>query len=473
MPSHLRASPRRVLSDTGPARTAPSAETLAAFRAVNDREVDQITLDVFYKPHTVSLLVCCIVGITCIAFFRHEYASPDYRSNVFAGLCSVLVFFLIISVLAFPNGPFIRPHPILWRMVFGLSVMYLLTVQFLIHQDYATVKSIIVWFDPRMANYSIDAEKEYGVDCNNVTLERLWSHFDWFAFGHYWGWGMKALIIRHYGICWSISVMWELTEMAFGHLLPNFYECWWDNLVLDVLLCNGLGIFTGMMVCRFFEMREHHWESFKNISTRTGRIKRALLQFTPESWSHTRWLDPSCSWMRLVAVSMFMVIWQVVELNTFFVKHIFPMPTEHPLCVARILLMGLMAAPATRQYYSYITDKQCKRLGSQAWVFLCITLSELVLNIKFGLEDLFSKTQMSMMILWIITCVAISCVGVFVSMAIYRRRIGDFILTVDEKDQVVKEASSHSNNHQMNNAESSSPYNTRSIRKRLVKTESD
>ena len=70
-------------------------------------------------------------------------------------------------------------------------------------------------------------------------------------------------------------------QMAFGHLLPNFYECWWDNLILDVLLCNGLGIFTGMMVCRFFEMREHHWESFKNISTRTGRIKRALLQFTP------------------------------------------------------------------------------------------------------------------------------------------------------------------------------------------------
>ena len=67
-----------------------------------------------------------------------------------------------------------------------------------------------------------------------------------------------------------------------------------------------------------------------------------------ESWSHTRWLDPSCSWMRLVSVSLFMVVWQVVELNTFFVKHIFPMPTEHPICVARILLMGLMAAPATR-----------------------------------------------------------------------------------------------------------------------------
>ena len=47
-----------------------------------------------------------------------------------------------------------------------------------------------------------------------------------------------------------------------------------------------------------------------------------------------------------------------------------------------------------RQYYSYITDKQCKRLGSQAWVFIAIALSELIMNIKFGL-DLFSQTQIS------------------------------------------------------------------------------
>ncbi len=84
--------------------------------------------------------------------------------------------------------------------------------------------------------------------------------------------------------------------MAFGHLLPNFYECWWDNLVLDVLVCNGLGIYFGMFVCQYFEMREHHWESFKNIGTRKGRVKRVLLQFTPESWTSARWMDPECSW---------------------------------------------------------------------------------------------------------------------------------------------------------------------------------
>jgi len=33
-----------------------------------------------------------------------------------------------------------------------------------------------------------------------------------------------------------------------------------------------------MQVCKFLEMREYHWESFKNINTRSGKLKRALLQ---------------------------------------------------------------------------------------------------------------------------------------------------------------------------------------------------
>ena len=74
---------------------------------------------------------------------------------------------------------------------------------------------------------------------------------------------------------------------------------------------------------------------------------------------------------------------------------------------------------ASRQYYSYITDKQCKRLGSQAWVFICISLSELILNIKFGL-DLFSHTQISKMILWIALNIIIASLGMLVSVYLYR-----------------------------------------------------
>jgi phosphatidylserine synthase 1 len=86
---------------------------------------------------------------------------------------------------------------------------------------------------------------------------------DIFAVGHFLGWAMKALLIRHWIICWYISIMWELTEVFFAHLLPNFQECWWDAWILDVLLCNGIGIAVGMLICKVLEMRIYYWESIK------------------------------------------------------------------------------------------------------------------------------------------------------------------------------------------------------------------
>ena len=125
--------------------------------------------------------------------------------------------------------------------------------------------------------------------------------------------------------------------------------------------------------------------------------------------------------MRFVAIFQFILLWQIVELNTFFVKHIFPMPAEHPICVFRILLTGLMAAPSTRQYYTYITDTRCKRLGSQAWVFICVAFSELILNLKFG-KDLFSQTQMSKMLIWLVVNLIIAFLGMLASMKFYKMK---------------------------------------------------
>ena len=112
---------------------------------------------------------------------------------------------------------------------------------------------------------------------------------------------------------------------------------------------------------------------------------------------------------------------KVVELNTFFIKHIWPMPAEHPISVLRILTTGLMAAPSTRQFYSYITDPQCKRLGTQCWVFIMITLSELILVMKFGVE-LFSQTQLGLMVVWVVLMVVVSCGGLLASTQLYRWR---------------------------------------------------
>lgn len=93
--------------------------------------------------------------------------------------------------------------------------------------------------------------QEYGVNCWDISLERVWSYIDVctpvglrlrtvnayyrdcpflsctvytqvFAAGHFFGWVIKAVLVRHYGILWTISVMWEITEVAFAHLLVQY-----------------------------------------------------------------------------------------------------------------------------------------------------------------------------------------------------------------------------------------------------------
>uniref|UniRef100_A0A1B0GJG7 Phosphatidylserine synthase n=1 Tax=Lutzomyia longipalpis TaxID=7200 RepID=A0A1B0GJG7_LUTLO len=180
--------------------------------------------------------------------------------------------------IAFPNGPFTRPHPAVWRIIFGLSVLYFLGLQFLMFQNYKTIMGIFYWLDPGLKNFHINMDKEYGVNCSDITIERIWSHVDVFALAHFLGWMFKAILIRHMGILWAISIMWEITEIAFAHLLPNFVECWWDALILDVVVCNGVGIWCGLKLCKMLEMREYRWISIKHISSTTGKIKQIKLR---------------------------------------------------------------------------------------------------------------------------------------------------------------------------------------------------
>lgn len=309
-----------LLSDTSSGDDSGDLSTCSesweeSWSVVNERKVSEITLNFFYMPRTLTLLVLIVVSLVCVAFMRPAREDLSYgQSNIAAGICYSCFLFLSIGLLVFPNGPFTRPHPAIWRLVFGMSFLYFLFLSFVLFQNYNDVQIILNWIDPHLNASDSDSTKLYAVDCS-FTRENLYSRLDIFIPAHFVGWVFKALLVRHTGVLWTISVMWECTELFFAHILPNFYECWWDAILFDVVLCNGGGILVGMALCRKLEVRQFHWESIKNISGARGKLKRAILQFTPQDWSKIRWLDPSSTYMRILAIFMLILFFRSPSLT--------------------------------------------------------------------------------------------------------------------------------------------------------------
>ncbi|XP_048590474.1 phosphatidylserine synthase 1 isoform X2 [Nematostella vectensis] len=405
-------------------RTFSSCSTVSSddYHDASEQIVEDVTLEFFYKPRSLTALSCLFLFLIYSAFTRNPDATRD--ENIWSGVVSLIVVFLVLSLLVMPNGPFIRPHPAIWRLVFGCSVLYLMFLSFSLFQTREDFRKILFFFDPELIKAGPDTE-EYAVNCSHITVQRLWGVCDIFAFAHFFGWALKAMLIRHAGLCWMASITWEVTEVFFSHLLPNFKECWWDALVLDVLICNGLGIHFGLYVCKKLEMRNYHWESIKDIHSTSGKITRAVMQFTPVSWTHVRWMDPKCSYMRYFAISQLLIVSQVVELNTFFLKHILYIPTRHWLNWSRIFLISLVVAPSLRQYYSYVTDTRSKRVGTQCWVLIAITLMECLICIKYGLA-LFKKTEMTLIAMWLLFQMLL-CMGVLYFMVMTKSKDGKVV----------------------------------------------
>ncbi|KAL8619278.1 hypothetical protein ACOMHN_056922 [Nucella lapillus] len=118
-------------------------------------------------------------------------------------------------------------------------------------------------------------------------------------------------------------------------------------------------------------------------------------------WISVQWWHPHSTFSRVLACWVMIVFWQLSELNTFFLKHIFYVPPSHVLNLLRLLLICVISAPTIRQYYVYVTDPRCKRLGTQCWVFVAITLIETIISIKFGTQ-MFKETVITNVLIWLI-----------------------------------------------------------------------
>lgn len=114
-------------------------------------------------------------------------------------------------------------------------------------------------------------EKSYSENCE-LTVRNVVDSFDVFIVAHTFGWFFKSILLRDRGLLWTASIAFELLEQTFRGLLPNFDECWWDRWILDVLVCNLMGIELGMLVNSLFN-DPFYWSSIKLLKSTAEEVR--------------------------------------------------------------------------------------------------------------------------------------------------------------------------------------------------------
>lgn len=200
------------------------------------------------------------------------------------------------------------------------------------------------------------------MDCRLYTPENPVSNFynivsavDVFALAHLIGWVVKAMIFRNNLIAWAMSLSFEIYELSLRHWLPNFYECWWDHLLLDVFGCNMLGIFLGNFIIKKLGMPKFHWlfeptERSENMSY-LRRFWYSLSEVRPyveqQKWHFL------ASPMNLLIVLWLIVLASMTDLSYFLNKKMLNMPPSHYILAARVWIFGFYSIVVTKEIYHF------------------------------------------------------------------------------------------------------------------------
>lgn len=171
-------------------------------------------------------------------------------------------------------------------------------------------------------------EKDYGDVCQVYTPEHpsgnafynVTDRFDIFVIAHSLGWFVKAFILRDLHVAWICSILFEIVELCFAHLLPNFNECWWDSIIFDVFGCNLVGIYGAdqALSALGFEKFDFLKKSFKK----------------------------SINFTYLFSAILMVLLITLIDLNFFFLKFVLFIPTTHWLAYVRTITWVLISVPS-------------------------------------------------------------------------------------------------------------------------------
>ena len=353
----------------------------------------------------MTALVLIVSGLVYVALWDTPL---DTMYNMRRGAVACVVIFVLIGVINMPDGPFVRPHPVVWRVALCVMILYILSLIFTLFQTVDDTRQFLALYDPELGKPL--PERTYCEDCRIYAPDHpkgpfynLLEKFDIFVLCHFFGWYVKALIIRDLWVLNILSVAFELAEYTLDCQLPNFGECWWDHWILDFILCNGLGIYLGVKTCEYLSMKKYIWTGVWNTPTIKGKIKRVVSQFTPYSWTSYQW-GYTESFKKFLFMCFIIVCWIVQDLNTFYLKAIYWIPPNHSLNLYREVIYAFTGACAMKEMYSFLMSSDpYHRIGRYPWLIFAVLSCEILLEIKHGWYILSIPIHTEWAVFWLVS----------------------------------------------------------------------
>lgn len=315
--------------------------------------------------------------MACMLSFGLSFELPVTQWRVVMGVVAAVC--TIMGLLA--SGeliPLAKRHRLYGLLCVILFVIYLGVFVVLLFQSLDDVRVLLNSMDERIG----DEVPEYShvADCS-LSPSNIAEKIDFFVFGHTVGWAFKALLLREHSSCFILSLSFEVVEFCLVFQLDNFQECWWDTIVMDVLLCNTAGIIIGMWIVEHVlklplfdwvvgpdeEINERDGMSVRHGFPGLGRWKLRIA----DGWI------PYISFVSLAATVI------VCEVNYFYLKHLLSIPPPHLVNVYRILLHGNFGVMAISDYHDYLKGK-APVFPFYAIMFLLSMAIELCVIVKFS-----------------------------------------------------------------------------------------
>ncbi|XP_066275784.1 phosphatidylserine synthase 2-like [Branchiostoma lanceolatum] len=352
----------------------------------------------FRRSYIVPLLLVLVCLLVYIAPFEQTATNDKHNVRRYVGI--FVMMFLASAAPFAPAGPFKWPHPVFWRLLTCVAVVYQMGLAFLLFQTANDSRQVLKYLDESLGEPL--TRKSYGENCTfwdaehpERVMQKLWAECDIYWASHLLGFYLNALALRDYWLTHVMSVMFELIEYSLEHQIPVFEECWWDHWILDAALCNGLGIWCGMKTLEYLDMRLYNWRGLWKVPVYSSKRETRAGQSRPHDWSRTR------RFKRCLVVLLYIASLLIMELNAFYLKSVLWIPISHSLQLARLVLYLIGGAAVSRQVYQYLDDPNCKSLGPWTLMAFLLVITELAIIVRFGRDLLLIPFPDHILISWI------------------------------------------------------------------------